>query len=145
MKMNKTKHVILMVITASLMACQTTSQQFNGQTGYQIEQQSASTATLIYTLASKQNATREMQKLHDACQQTLGNTKTYNINVIDSQEIIANTATTASPNNVTLGNTRASFGFSNTPDMSKNNEAYSAQQITETRPTTLKVVRYTCS
>ena len=144
MKMNKTKQLMLMVITASLAACQSTSQQFNGQTGYQIEQQTASNATLIYTLASKQNANREMQKLQDACQQTLGNTKVYTINIIDSQEIIANNTQALVPTNVALG-TRTTFGFSNTPDMSKNNEAYSAQQVTETRPSTLKVVRYTCS
>ncbi|EXV40830.1 hypothetical protein ABTE62_18850, partial [Acinetobacter baumannii] len=38
----------------------------------------------------------------------------------------------------------ASFGLSNTPSLN-NGEDYATRQALEARPSTLKVVRYTCS
>ena len=43
-----------------------------------------------------------------------------------------------------IGNTRATFGLSNTPDL-RNTDNLGAQQALDTRPATLRVVRYTCS
>ena len=144
MKMSKTSCLILGLLTLSLSACQSISQQFNGETGYKVEQKNTSTATLVYTLASSQNPAREAKKLQDACQQILGQTKTYTIKIIDSQEIARPVTQTSVPDNIALGS-RTTFGFSNTPEMTKNNEAYSTRQVEETRPSMLKVVRYTCS
>ncbi|MBH8464257.1 hypothetical protein I8Q97_28690, partial [Klebsiella pneumoniae] len=45
---------------------------------------------------------------------------------------------------IQLGETRASFGLSNTPSLN-NGEDYATRQALEARPSTLKVVRYTCS
>lgn len=45
---------------------------------------------------------------------------------------------------VKIGNSRATFGLSNSPDLN-NSEGYATRQALEARPSTLKVVRYTCS
>ena len=41
---------------------------------------------------------------------------------------------------VNLGNSRATFGLSNSPDFN-NSEGYATRQALEARPTTLKVIR----
>ena len=82
------------------------------------------------------------KKLQHACNQVLGIGKTYKISILSVNEII-NTAQ-QEQYGVKLGNSRATFGLSNSPDFN-NSEGYATRQALETRPSTLKVVRYTCS
>lgn len=142
--MKKTTFLILFSTISVLAACQSVSQQFNGQTGYQVEQKTASTATLSYTLASDRNPAREARKLQDACQHTLGQQKNYQIKVLSSQEINSPMAAVDS-SSVAIGNTNTSFGFSHTPHLNNSQEAYAARQVEETRPNILKVIRFSCA
>ncbi|MBJ9720930.1 hypothetical protein I5515_03840 [Acinetobacter calcoaceticus] len=125
-----------------LTACQTTPRQYNGSTGYQIENQTKTSATLAYTLASRPNQQLDERKLQRACQNVLGAQKVYKLSVLSINEI----SNPAQQENygVQLGQTRASFGLSNTPSLN-NGEDYATRQALEARPSTLKVVRYTCS
>ena len=131
----------LMVLALS--ACQTTPRQYNGMTGYQIESQSNNSATLAYTLSGRADRDLDASKLQRACQKVLGANKTYKISVLSINEII-NPQTAQNQAGVQLGHSRPSFGLSNTPNLN-NSEDYATRQALETRPSTLHVVRYTCS
>jgi len=100
------------------------------------------TATLAYTLASRTNQQLDERKLQRACQNVLGAQKVYKLSVLSINEI-SNPAQ-QEHYGVQLGETRASFGLSNTPSLN-NGEDYATRQALEARPSTLKVVRYTCS
>lgn len=135
----------MVACTTTLVACQSTSQNYNGQSGYQIEQQNPNSATLSYTLASNQSAERQTRKLQDSCRQTLGANKIYNINIIDTVEVMAQPQASTAHNGLAIAGSKTSFGFSNTPDLANSTNAYSNLHVSETRPSSLKKVRYTCS
>lgn len=141
--MKKTSFLIVLSL-AALVGCQTASQDFNGKTGYQVEQKTTTTATLTYTLASDRNPNKELRKLQDACQHTLGLHKTYNVKILDTQEIVS-PRLDIDQSNLKLGKSHTSFGFSNTPNLNNSQEAYSARQLEETKPNILKVIRFNCS
>ncbi|MDR0235477.1 hypothetical protein [Acinetobacter sp.] len=131
------------LIVLALSACQTTPRQYNGVTGYQIESQSPNSATLAYTLSGRADRDLDESKLQRACQKVLGVNKTYKLSVLSINEII-NPQTAQNQAGVQLGHSRTSFGLSNTPNLN-NGEDYATRQALETRPSTLHVVRYTCS
>ena len=140
--MNKSIFCLALSSVFVLTACQTTPRQYNGSTGYQIESQTDSTATLAYTLAARGNQQLDERKLQRACQSVLNAQKVYKLNILSVNEI---------PNpaqdehyGIQLGQSRTSFGLSNTPSLN-NGEDYATRQALEARPSTLKVVRYTCS
>ena len=135
---------LFLIVTGALVitACQSTPHKFNGVTGYQIENKTTTSATIAYTLAARNNQDLDEKKLQHACNQVLGIGKTYKISILSVNEII-NTAQ-QEQYGVKLGNSRATFGLSNSPDFN-NSEGYATRQALETRPSTLKVVRYTCS
>ncbi len=135
---------LLIIVSATLLvaACQSTPHQYNGVTGYEIENKTPTSATLAYTLAARGNSEVDEKKLQHACKQVLGMEKTYKISILSSNEIM--NPTKQEQYGVQLGNSRATFGLSNSPDLN-NTEGYATRQALETRPTTLKVVRYTCS
>lgn len=124
-----------------LSACQSTPSAYNGSTGYQVENQSADSATLVYTLAGRANQNIDTNKLQRACQKTLNATKNYKITILSRNEI--QNPTTDAQYGMQIGQSRASFGFSNTPNLN-NGENYASRQSLEARPSTLHVVRYTC-
>lgn len=140
--MKKTNLLIIVSATLLVAACQSTPHQYNGVTGYEIENKTATSATLAYTLAARGNSEVDEKKLQHACKQVLGMEKTYKISILSSNEIM--NPTKQEQYGVQLGNSRATFGLSNSPDLN-NTEGYATRQALETRPTTLKVVRYTCS
>ena len=142
--MKKTTLTSLGFIVLALSACQTTPRQYNGMTGYQIENQSAHEATLAYTLSGRADRDLDVDKLQRACQKVLGLNKTYKISVLSSSEIMNPQAAEKNQTGVQLGHSRTSFGLSNTPSLT-NGEDYATRQSLETRPSTLHVVRYTCS
>lgn len=135
---------LLIIVSATLLvaACQSTPHQYNGVTGYKIENKTTTSATLAYTLAARGNRDVDEKKLQHACKQVLGMEKTYKISILSSNEIM--NPTKQEQYGVQLGNSRATFGLSTSPDLN-NSEGYATRQALETRPTTLKVVRYTCS
>lgn len=135
---------LLIIVSATLLvaACQSTPHQYNGVTGYEIENKTTTSATLAYTLAARGKSDVDEKKLQHACKQVLGMEKTYKISILSSNEIM--NPTKQEQYGVQLGNSRATFGLSNSPDLN-NSEGYATRQALETRPTTLKVVRYTCS
>lgn len=141
--MKKTNLLIIVSGTLLVAACQSTPHQYNGVTGYKIENKTATSATLAYTLAARGNSDVDEKKLQHACKQVLGMEKTYKISILSVNEIM-NPTKQEQYNGVQIGNSRASFGLSNSPDLN-NTEGYATRQALETRPTTLKVVRYTCS
>ncbi|ESK53393.1 MAG: hypothetical protein KBC72_08910 [Acinetobacter sp.] len=140
--MKKTNLFLIISSAVLITACQSTPHQFNGVTGYQIENKTTTSATIAYTLAARNNQDLDEKKLQHACNQVLGIGKTYKISILSVNEII-NTAQ-QEQYGVKLGNSRATFGLSNSPDFN-NSEGYATRQALETRPSTLKVVRYTCS
>lgn len=140
--MKKTNLLIIVSGTLLVAACQSTPHQYNGVTGYKIENKTATSATLTYTLAARGNSEVDEKKLQHACKQVLGMEKTYKISILNVNEIM--NPTKQEQYGVQLGNSRATFGLSNSPDLN-NTEGYATRQALETRPTTLKVVRYTCS
>ena len=141
--MKKTNLLIIVSGTLLVAACQSTPRQYNGVTGYEIENKTATSATLAYTLAARGNSEVDEKKLQHACKQVLGMEKTYKISILSSNEIM-NPTKQEQYSGVQIGNSRATFGLSNSPDLN-NSEGYATRQALETRPTTLKVVRYTCS
>lgn len=140
--MKKTNLLIIVSGTLLVAACQSTPHQYNGVTGYKIENKTPTSATLTYTLAARGNSEVDEKKLQHACKQVLGMEKTYKISILSVNEIM--NPTKQEQYGVQLGNSRATFGLSNSPDLN-NTEGYATRQALETRPTTLKVVRYTCS
>ena len=140
--MKKTNLLIIVSGTLLVAACQSTPHQYNGVTGYEIENKTPTSATLAYTLAARGNSEVDEKKLQHACKQVLGMEKTYKISILSVNEIM--NPTKQEQYGVQLGNSRATFGLSNSPDLN-NSESYATRQALETRPTTLKVVRYTCS
>lgn len=131
-------------ILLGLVACQTTPRQYNGVTGYQIENKSDNSATLAYTLAGRSDRQLDADKLQRACQKVLGANKTYKISVLSINEIMNPQKAEQDQAGIQLGHSRTSFGLSNTPSLT-NSEDYATRQSLETRPSTLHVVRYTCS
>ncbi|WP_089604370.1 hypothetical protein [Acinetobacter piscicola] len=131
-------------IILGLAACQTTPRQYNGATGYQIENQSSNSATLAYTLSGRADRDLDEDKLQRACKKVLGENKAYKISVLSVNEIINPQVVSNDQKGVQLGHSRTSFGLSNTPNLN-NSEDYATRQALETRPSTLHVVRYTCS
>ena len=140
--MKKTNLFIIVTSALVITACQSTPHKFNGVTGYQIENKTTTSATIAYTLAARTNQDLDQKKLQHACNQVLGVGKTYKISILSVNEII-NTAQ-QEQYGVKLGNSRATFGLSNSPDFN-NSEGYATRQALETRPTTLKVIPYTCA
>ena len=140
--MKKTNLLIIVSGTLLVAACQSTPHQYNGVTGYKIENKTTTSATLAYTLAARGNSDVDEKKLQHACKQVLGMEKTYKISTLSVNEIM--NPTKQEQYGVQLGNSRATFGLSNSPDLN-NSEGYATRQALETRPTTLKVVRYTCT
>ncbi|MFN0296998.1 hypothetical protein ACKVE0_05580 [Acinetobacter albensis] len=140
------KNYILFLFVGSalgLSACQSTPRPYNGNVGYQIENQSSNSATLAYTLAGRQNQNMDETKLQRACQKVLGMNKQYTINLLTTNEI-ANPALQTEKFGRQIGQSRTSIGLSNTPDL-HNSEDYATRQALDARPSTLRVVRYTCS
>lgn len=142
--MKKITFLGLGCLMLGLTACQTTPRQYNGVTGYQIENQSSNSATLAYTLSGRADRDLDEDKLQRACKKVLGENKSYKIAVLSVNEIINPQTMSNDQQSVQLGHSRTSFGLSNTPNLN-NSEDYATRQALETRPSTLHVVRYTCS
>ncbi|EKU56670.1 hypothetical protein KTH73_06270 [Acinetobacter courvalinii] len=140
--MKKTNLFFLVSGTLLIAACQSSPHQYNGVTGYQIENKTTTSATIAYTLAAHSNRDIDEKKLQHACKQVLGAEKNYKISVLSVNEIM--NPTQQEQYGVKLGNSRATFGLSNSPDFN-NSEGYATRQALEARPATLKVVRYNCS
>lgn len=127
-----------------LAACQTTSNEYNGLTGFQVESQTANSATIAYTLAGRQDRQKDENKLQNACQKTLGSSKKYQLAILSANEIANPKAAQDNNYGRQIGNSRTSFGLSNTPDL-HNSENLATRDALDTRPATLRVIRYTCS
>lgn len=123
-----------------LSGCQSTAKEFNGQSGFQIIDQTQTTATLSYALSG--NTRNDLAKLQSACQQVLGSQKQYKVNVTNTSEI-ANVAD-APEFGRQIGQTNTKFGLSNTPDL-YNTSSSATNAALEARPSTLRLFRFTCS
>lgn len=138
------KLLALGMAAITLTACQSAPRAYNGHSGYQIENKSANSATLAYTLAGRQNQQLDENKLQRACQKVLGVNKTFKLTILSINEIANPAAAPAEQFGRQIGNSRTSIGLSNTPDL-RNSDNLGAQQALDARPPTLRVVRYTCS
>ncbi|WP_406741391.1 hypothetical protein [Acinetobacter shaoyimingii] len=136
--------IALSSFTVILAACQTTPRQFNGLTGYEVESKSSDHATIAYTLSSRSNQQFDETKLQRACQKVLNSTQAYKLDILSVNEIANPKAQANDMQAVQLGQSRTSFGLSNTMNP-YSNEDYGTRQALENRPSTLQVVRYTCS
>ena len=134
----------LSFIAFGLAACQSTPQQYNGQVGYRVESQTTNSATLAYSLAGRQNQDLDEKKLQRACQKVLGSNKTYTLQILSINEIANPAAAPSDSYGRQIGNSRTTIGLSNTPDL-HSSEDYATRQALEARPSTLRIVRYTCS
>jgi len=81
------KTLALGLTAITLTACQSAPRAYNGQSGYQIESQTADSATLAYTLAGRQNQQLDANKLQRACQKVLGINKTFKLSILSINEI----------------------------------------------------------
>lgn len=143
--MKKTVSVISLTFLAiALSACQTTPRQYNGMTGYQVETQANNSATLAYTLSGRSDLKMDENKLQRACQKVLGSNQNYKLNILSVNEIVNPSLGQNDNRSVQLGQSRTSFGLSNTQTISSS-EDLATRQALESRPSTLSVVRYTCS
>lgn len=143
--MKKIQNIIgLTMLTIAITACQTTPRQFNGMTGYQIENKSTNSATLAYTLAGRSDLKLDENKLQRACQKVLNTTQNYKLNILSINEIMNPSLGQNNEQAVQLGQSRTSFGLSNTQSLNSS-EDYATRQALESRPSSLQVVRYTCS
>ena len=133
---------VLGVLAGLLSACQSGAVQYNGATGLQIDSQTATTATLTYTIANRKNQQIDQKRLQSACQQVLGKTKQYQIEVLDVREVDNPTPSNANMQTVPVLGTQV--GFSNTPNL-YNSEAYATQTALDARPSTLNVVQFRCA
>jgi hypothetical protein len=130
-------------LTAStflLTACQTTSHEFNGQSGYRVIEQSNGSAVMSYALSG--STRNDAAKLQNACKQVLGTNKTYQVNVTNTGEIINQIESPEFGRQI--GNTNTKFGLSNTPDL-YNTDVSGTNAALEARPSTLRLIRFTCS
>lgn len=123
-----------------LAGCQTTAQSFNGKSGYQIIEQGNGHATLSYVLSG--NSRNDQSKFQSACQQVLGNHQQYNVQVVSTSEIINPTHTAEFGRQI--GKTNTKFGLSNTPNL-YNNDIPGASAGLDAKPTTLRLIRFTCA
>ena len=135
--------LVVSALTAlTFTGCQSTAKQHNGTIGYQVESSTENSAVIAYTLAGRKNQNVSENKLQSACQKVLGNSKTYTISILSINEI-ANPVQDVEYGRQ-IGNSRATIGLSNTPGL-HNNEDYATHQSLDARPSTLSIVRYTCS
>ena len=144
---NRLKLIGCLAMAMTLTACQNSSKPFNGSTGYQVESQTANSATIAYTLSGRQDRNdrkKDEQKLQSACQKVLGSHQNYRISLLSSNEIANPNAIPTEHYGRQIGNSRTSIGLSNTPDL-YNNENLATREALDTRPATLRVIRYTCS
>lgn len=132
------------IVIVSLAACQSAPQKFNGSTGYQIEHQTQNSATISYTMASRANHDIDEHKLQRACQKALGTQQKLTINIISVTEIANPNAGQPERSGVQIGQSRATFVFSNTQSYNSSDDRATLQAL-ETRPSTLNIVRYNCS
>ena len=143
--MNNTYKLLgLGFMALGLAACQSTPHPYNGNVGYQIESQSNGRATLAYTLAGRKSQQVDERKLQRACQKVLGSNKQYKIDILSISEI-ANPAIQTPQYGRQLGQSRTSVSLSNTPDLHNSEDMATRESLDATRPSTLSVVRYTCS
>lgn len=139
--MNRLKLALYLVSTILITACQTTAHVHNGLSGYEIESKSNETAVLSYTLAETNNTRKEQLKLQHACQQVLDRTKKYQIKILSENTMV--TPEVKAQQNIQIGQSKASFGLSNTQS-STSDQTIATNLALDTRPSTLKVVRYLC-
>jgi len=142
--MRNIKVIGLSCALLALAGCQTTPRQYNGITGYQIESQDNNSATLVYTLAGRVDRKLDEDKLQRACQKVLNNNKTYQLKLLSVNEIANPAAAAPEQQGIKLGKLNTSFSLSDTPNLN-NSEGYATRQALETKPSTLRVVRYTCT
>ena len=134
----------LALVALGLAACQTTPRQYNGATGYQIETQNSNTATLAYTLSGRAGQKLDESKLQRACQKVLNSNQRYTLSILSINEIANPSLAHQDARSVQLGQSRTSFGLSNTQAINSS-EDLATRQALESRPSTLSVVRYSCS
>lgn len=132
----------LSAVILSLAACQNVPHRYNGTSGYEVENSTANTATIRYTLAIKPSETINQSKLQEACKKVLSKNQTYQIKILSTNEII-NPASVQPQQGINLGNTNAKFELANTNNNLGDNTA--ARNALGVRPDTLNVVRYQCS
>lgn len=131
-------------LTFVLTACQSMPQQYNGSTGYLIESKDVNSAVITYTLAGRADRKLDENKLQRACQKVLGGNKTYKLQVLSINEIANPAAVQKEMQGVQLGHSRTSFSLSDTQSVNSS-ENYATRQALDTHPSTLRVVRYSCS
>lgn len=131
-------------IAFALTACQSTPSKFNGVTGYEIESMSKENTTLSYTMAGRNNKPVDINKLQKACQKALKENFDYKIQILSITEIANPKNQSSNIQGIRLGQTRTSFGLSNTMN-TNSNQNYATNQALENQPSTLQVVRYICS
>ncbi|SDC03530.1 hypothetical protein [Acinetobacter boissieri] len=125
-----------------LSACQTTPQTYNGHTGYQIEQRSAQSAIISYTLAAKANANTNSSKLQSACKKVLGGQQNYKIDILSNSEMI-NPANNPSAYGIGIGQSKTSFELAQINNGTDQSSA--ARTAMNTHPQILNVIRYRCT
>ena len=142
--MKKIEMIGSCLIVLMLTACQSVPRQHNGATGYQIENKSENFATISYTLSARANQNIDEHKLQRTCQQVLGHTQQYKTTILSVNEIANPNYKTQETQQVQIGQSRTSFGLSNTQSL-YSNEDYNTRLSLETKPSLLRVVRFNCT
>lgn len=124
-------------------ACQTTSQTYNGHTGYQIEQNSAQSAVISYTLAIKENTNKTTAKLQSACKKVIGRQQNYKIDILSNSEMI-NPANNPSSYGIGIGQSKTSFELAQINN-DGTDQSSAARTAINTHPQVLNIIRYRCT
>ena len=131
----------MLAMTIIVSGCQTTAHEFNGKSGYQVIEKTATTASMNYILSGQ--AKYDHSKLQASCKSVLGADTNYTVNVLNTQEIM-NTAVGSVEYGRPIGNSRTNISLSNTPDL-YNSDNPAALDVLNARPAFLRSIRYTCS
>lgn len=141
--MKKTTALFVIISTVlTISACQTTPQQFNGQSGYQVIEKNEDTATINYVLPTRVD--KHPAKLQAACQKVLGSNKQYKIQIL-SQIEIPNQPVQTTEFGKQLGQSRTNIALSDTLGLYSDNNTATTNQALAVKPNALLSIRYTCS
>lgn len=129
-----------------LTACQSIH-PFDGQSGYQRESSDASGVIVSYVLDARSSDAAIQHKLTKACAKELGTSDDrVSFKTLDEKEFVnLNSANNAQEHqSIAIGNTHASFGFSNTPKLSNTDNAANSYML-DSKPSMLKQITVQCT
>src|SRR5690606_19838229 len=140
--MRRTTAILALAASTLVMsACQTTPHEFNGQNGYKVLERSENTATLSFILSGRPS--QDDNRLQPACHHVQGYSKKYISQVLSTNEVVI-PETKQADFGRQIATSHPPTSSSKTPGL-YNSEDYGTRQGLEAHPTTVRVIRFSCS